>query len=181
MIFVNICISVRGVAPRLGITSFTRAAWVPVEPNATGLPSDLRYLKPMFIAPITFLSIVNLLLSFASLICIFITFTLLPPLSAMRVTEGVYLLIGLPLDGSLDGGYASDSSTTYNGLLLNVSTSFEAHHWWILCLRLFLLALLAILLLPLWTFPTTKTALYLLAISSIIPAVLYDIFFPLPL
>jgi hypothetical protein len=71
---------------------------VPVEVNATPLPSEDRYFKPMFIAPITSLSRVNPLLSLASLICIFITLTLLPPLNAKRITEGVYLLIGLPLN-----------------------------------------------------------------------------------
>jgi hypothetical protein len=120
----NIFSSVSGVGPKLGITSFTQAAWGPVEPNATGLPSEDRYLKPILIAPITSLSMVNPLLSLASLICIFITLTLLPPLNAMRITEGVYLLMGLPLNGSLDDEYASDSSTTYNGLLFNISTSF---------------------------------------------------------
>jgi hypothetical protein len=40
MVFVDICISVRGVAPRLGIIGFTRDAWVPVEPNAMGLPFE---------------------------------------------------------------------------------------------------------------------------------------------
>jgi len=58
------------------------------ENNVTPLPSDLRYFKPMFIAPITSLSMVNPLLNLASLIRIFMTFTLLPPLNATRITEG---------------------------------------------------------------------------------------------
>jgi hypothetical protein len=82
----------------LGITSFAQAAWGPVEGNATPLPYDDRYLKPILIASIISLSMINQLLSLASLICIFITLTLLPPLNAMRITEGVYLLIGLPLN-----------------------------------------------------------------------------------
>jgi hypothetical protein len=52
---------VSGVAPRLGIIGFTRAAWVPVEPNATGLPSEessgiialqgYLYTKPVGVSP----------------------------------------------------------------------------------------------------------------------------------
>ncbi len=47
------------------------------------------------------------------------------PLNAMRITEGIYLLMGFPLNGSLDDEYASDPSTMYRGLLFNTSTSFE--------------------------------------------------------
>jgi len=51
MVFVNTCNSVSGVAPRCGLTSFTHTSWVPVEPDATGLPSELRYFSPMLMAP----------------------------------------------------------------------------------------------------------------------------------
>jgi hypothetical protein len=40
MVFVNICISVSGVASRLGLVGFARASWVPVEPNTTALPTE---------------------------------------------------------------------------------------------------------------------------------------------
>jgi hypothetical protein len=40
MVFVNICISVSGVAPRLGFIGFARASWVSVEPNTTRLPTE---------------------------------------------------------------------------------------------------------------------------------------------
>jgi hypothetical protein len=36
----GICIPASGVGPRCGLTGITRTPWAPVEPNATGLPSE---------------------------------------------------------------------------------------------------------------------------------------------
>gem|GEM_PF-2372235 len=79
----------RGFGPRCGVDSFARTPWGSVERNAMPLPSVERYLNPMFIAPTTSLSMVNPLLSLANLTCIFNIFTLLPPLNATRITEGM--------------------------------------------------------------------------------------------
>jgi len=53
MVFVNICISVSGVAPRCEFTCFTHTSWVPVEPNATGLPSESLYVTAVRVIHIT--------------------------------------------------------------------------------------------------------------------------------
>jgi hypothetical protein len=43
VVFVDTCVSVRGVGSRCGITSFIHTSWISVELNATELPSGLLY------------------------------------------------------------------------------------------------------------------------------------------
>jgi len=43
MVFVSACISVGGGGPRRGFISLAHVPWAPVEPNATGLPSESLY------------------------------------------------------------------------------------------------------------------------------------------
>jgi len=43
MALVNICNPVSGATPLCEFTCFTHTSWAPVEPNATGLPSDSLY------------------------------------------------------------------------------------------------------------------------------------------
>jgi len=53
MVPVNACISVSGVRPRCWITSFTHTPWAPVEPNATGPPSESLYVTAVRVIHVT--------------------------------------------------------------------------------------------------------------------------------
>jgi hypothetical protein len=83
-------ISVSGVGPWCGFICFTHTSWASVEPYAMGLPSEERYLRPMFIAPTTSLS-TTLPSTYATLNTIFTTLNLpLAPLTAVRINRGLY-------------------------------------------------------------------------------------------